>query len=186
MSMTLKTTKNLCFGLSVVFKITTRRSTIDVRKKSDLSRKNRTTGPPGHVRKISGQPQPDKRQHVINRRCCCCSAYAQIVRVAHSWVRSSCCLDGFFSRFSTLIISSEISLSLPTSSLNISSYFNFVALFPTFWQVWRICSWVSSVSEQNLQARFGPLDFLWLVFTDNIEALVLIIALHCFLVSLFM
>ena len=58
MSMTLKTTKNLCFGLSVVFKITTRRSTIDVRKKSDLSRKNRTTGPPGHVRKISDQPQP--------------------------------------------------------------------------------------------------------------------------------
>ena len=60
MSMTSKTTKNLCFGLSVVFKITTRRSTIDVRKKSDLSRKNRTTGPPGHVRKISDQPQPDK------------------------------------------------------------------------------------------------------------------------------
>ena len=58
MSMTLKTTKILCFGLSVVFKITTRRSTIDVRKKSDLSRKNRTTGPPGHVRKISDQPQP--------------------------------------------------------------------------------------------------------------------------------
>ena len=58
MSMTLKTTKNLFFGLSVVFKITTRRSTIDVRKKSDLSRKNRTTGPPGHVRKISDQPQP--------------------------------------------------------------------------------------------------------------------------------
>ena len=42
MSMTLKTTKNLFFGLSVAFKIT-----IDVRKKSDLSRKNRTTGPPG-------------------------------------------------------------------------------------------------------------------------------------------
>ena len=61
MSMTLKTTKNMCFGLSVVFKITTRRSTIDVRKKSDLSRKNRTTGPPGHVRKISDQPQPDDR-----------------------------------------------------------------------------------------------------------------------------
>ena len=58
MSMTLKTTKNLFFGLSVVFKITTRRSTIDVRKKSDLSRKNRTTGPTGHVRKISDQPQP--------------------------------------------------------------------------------------------------------------------------------
>ena len=60
MSMTLKTTKNLFFGLSVAFKITTRRSTIDVRKKSDLSRKNRTTGPPGHVRKISDQPQPGK------------------------------------------------------------------------------------------------------------------------------
>ena len=44
MSMTLKTTKNMCCGLSVVFKITTRCSTIDVRKKSDLSRKNRTTG----------------------------------------------------------------------------------------------------------------------------------------------
>ena len=39
MSMTLKTTKNMCCGLSVVLKITTRRSTIDVRKKSDLSRK---------------------------------------------------------------------------------------------------------------------------------------------------
>ena len=74
--------------------------------------------------------------------CCCCIAYAQIVRVAHSWVRSSCWLDGFFSRFSTLIISSEISLSLPASSLNTSSYFNFVTLFPTFWQVWRICCWV--------------------------------------------
>ena len=58
MSMTLKTTKNMCCGLSVVFKITTRRSTIDVRKKSDLSRKNRTTGPPGHVRQISDQPRP--------------------------------------------------------------------------------------------------------------------------------
>ena len=68
MSMTLKTTKNLCFGLSVVFKITTRRSTIDVRKKSDLSRKNRTTGPNGHVRKISDQPQPGHTRmpdHVI-------------------------------------------------------------------------------------------------------------------------
>ena len=118
--------------------------------------------------------------------CCCCSAYAQIVWVAHSWVRSSCCLDGFFSRFSTLIISSEISLSLPASSLNISSYFNSVTLFPTFWQMWRICPWVSPVSEQNLQAKFGPLDFLWFVFTDSIEALVLIIALHCFLVRLFM
>ena len=52
MSMTLKTTKNMCCGLSVVFKITTRRSTIEDRKKSDLSRKNRTTGSPGHVRKI--------------------------------------------------------------------------------------------------------------------------------------
>ena len=58
MSMTLKTTKNTCCGLSVVFKITTRRSTIDVRKKSDLSRKNRTTGSPGHVRKIWDWPQP--------------------------------------------------------------------------------------------------------------------------------
>ena len=58
MSMTLKTTKNMCCGLSVVFKITTRRSTIDVRKKSDLSRKNRTTGSPGHVRKIWDWPQP--------------------------------------------------------------------------------------------------------------------------------
>ena len=49
MSMTLITTKNMCCGLSVVFKITTRRSTIDVRKKSDLSRKNRTTGSRGLV-----------------------------------------------------------------------------------------------------------------------------------------
>ena len=48
----------MCCGLSVVFKITTRRSTIDVRKKSDLSRKNRTTGSPGHVRQISDQPRP--------------------------------------------------------------------------------------------------------------------------------
>ena len=65
MSMTLKTTKNLFFGLSVVFKITTRRSTIDVRKKSDLSRKNRTTGPPGHVRKISDQPQPGNTSNYV-------------------------------------------------------------------------------------------------------------------------
>ena len=65
MSMTLKTTKNLFFGLSVVFKITTRRSTIDVWKKSDLSRKNRTTGPPGHVRKISDQPQPAKASSTL-------------------------------------------------------------------------------------------------------------------------
>ena len=50
--------KNMCCGLSVVFKITTRRSTIDVRKKSDLSRKNRTTGSPGHVRKIWDRPWP--------------------------------------------------------------------------------------------------------------------------------
>ena len=65
MSMTLKTTKNLFFGLSVVFKITTRRSTIDVRKKSD-PRKNRTTGPPGHVRKISDQPQPVNRTYKLS------------------------------------------------------------------------------------------------------------------------
>ena len=58
--MILKTTKNMCRGLSVVYKITTtRRSTIDVRKKLDLSRKNRTTGSPGHVRKIWDWPQPD-------------------------------------------------------------------------------------------------------------------------------
>ena len=39
MNMKLKTTKNMCCGLSIVFKITTRWSTIDVRKKSDISRK---------------------------------------------------------------------------------------------------------------------------------------------------
>ena len=50
----------MCRGLSVIYKITTRRSTIDVRKKSDLSRKNWTTGSPGHVRKIWVWPQPDK------------------------------------------------------------------------------------------------------------------------------
>ena len=50
--------------------------------------------------------------------CCCCSAYAQIIRVAHSWVRSSCCLDEFLSISSTLIISSDTSLSLLASSLN--------------------------------------------------------------------
>ena len=60
MNMTLNTTKNMCPGLSVVYKITTRRSTIDVWKKSDLSRKNRTTGSPGHVRKIWDWPQPDR------------------------------------------------------------------------------------------------------------------------------
>ena len=58
MSMTLKTMKSMCCGLSVVFKITTRRSTIDVRKKSDLSRKNRTPGSPAHVRKIWDWPEP--------------------------------------------------------------------------------------------------------------------------------
>ena len=55
MSMTLKTTRNMCRGLSIVYKITTRRSMIDVRKKSDFSRKNRTTGSPGHVRQILGR-----------------------------------------------------------------------------------------------------------------------------------
>ena len=58
MSMTLKTTKNMWRGLSVVYKITTRRSTIDVRKKSDLFRKNLTNGSPGLVRKIWDWPQP--------------------------------------------------------------------------------------------------------------------------------
>ena len=58
MSMTLKTTKNMCCGLSVVFKITIKCSTIDVRKKSDLFRKNRTTGSPADVRKIWDWPQP--------------------------------------------------------------------------------------------------------------------------------
>ena len=52
------TMKNMCCGLSIVFKITTRRSTIDVRKKSDLSRKNLTTGSPGHVQKIWDRPRP--------------------------------------------------------------------------------------------------------------------------------
>ena len=33
-------------------------STIDVWKKSDISRKNRTTGSSGHVQKISNWPQP--------------------------------------------------------------------------------------------------------------------------------
>ena len=55
----------MCRGLSVVYKITTRRSTIDVRKKSDLSRKNRTTGLPGHVRKILDWPQPAKVFKII-------------------------------------------------------------------------------------------------------------------------
>ena len=86
--------------------------------------------------------------------CCCCCAYAQIVRVAHPWTRSPCCLDGFYSRSSNLIISSETSLSLLTPHLNKSSYVILAALFPTFWQVWRICSWVSSVPEQNLQTKF--------------------------------
>ena len=49
----------MCRGLCVVYKITTRCSTIDVRKKSDLSRKNLTTGSPGHVRKIWDWRQPD-------------------------------------------------------------------------------------------------------------------------------
>ena len=40
--MTLKQGQTCC-GLSIVFKITTRRSTIDVRKKSVLARKNETT-----------------------------------------------------------------------------------------------------------------------------------------------
>ena len=48
----------MCQGLSVIYKITTRRSTIDVRKKSDLYQKNRTTGSPWHVRKIWDWPQP--------------------------------------------------------------------------------------------------------------------------------
>ena len=64
MSMTLRTTKNMCCGLSVVFKITTRLSRIDVRKKSNLSRKNRTTGSPRHVRKIWDWPQPANSDQV--------------------------------------------------------------------------------------------------------------------------
>ena len=52
--MTLKTTKNMCRGLSVVYKIITRRSTIDVREK---------IGPPKKIRPlvhpdISDWPQP--------------------------------------------------------------------------------------------------------------------------------
>ena len=43
MSIALKTMKNVCCGLSLVFKNTTRRSAIDVRKKSDLSQNNQTT-----------------------------------------------------------------------------------------------------------------------------------------------
>ena len=50
--------KHVLWAQRIVFKITTRRSTIDVRKKSDLSRKNRTTGSPGHVRKIWDWLQP--------------------------------------------------------------------------------------------------------------------------------
>ena len=57
----IKNNENMCCWLNVVFKITTRRSTIDVRKKSDLSRKNLTTGSPGHVRKIWDWPQPVSR-----------------------------------------------------------------------------------------------------------------------------
>ena len=56
----------MCCGLSVVFKITTRHSTIDVRKKSDLSRKNRTTGSPAHVRKIWDWPHPGLKYIFMN------------------------------------------------------------------------------------------------------------------------
>ena len=70
MSMTLKTTKHMCCGLSVVFKITARRSTIHVRKKSDLSRKNRTTGSPAHVRKIWDWPQPGHPFHTTSMSPC--------------------------------------------------------------------------------------------------------------------
>ena len=68
MSMTLKTTKNMCCGLSVVFRITTRRSTIDVRKKSDISRKNRSTGSSRHVRKIWDWPQSDMGERPLQYR----------------------------------------------------------------------------------------------------------------------
>ena len=74
MSMTLKTTKNMWRGLSVVYKITTRRSTINVWKKSDLSRKK------GLVRKIWDWPQPGQ---VLSRgwRCSCrrCSKYIWVI-----------------------------------------------------------------------------------------------------------
>ena len=93
MSLTLKTTKNMCCGLSVVFKITTRRSTFDVRKKSDLSRKNPTTGSPGHVRKIWDWPQPvyasggstrvihDRVRQLLHRALFCCSAALRCLAV---------------------------------------------------------------------------------------------------------
>ena len=97
MSMTLKTTKNMCCGLSVVFKITTRRSTIDVRKKSDLSRKNRTTGSPGHVRKISDQPRPGQwRPVTCHKLTNICDIFAEMLHkcfnqlksaVLHTWPR---------------------------------------------------------------------------------------------------
>ena len=56
----IKNNEKMCRVLSVVYKITTRHSMIDVRKKSDLSKKNRTTGSPGHVQKIWDWPQPAK------------------------------------------------------------------------------------------------------------------------------
>ena len=52
----------------VVLKITTRRTTIGVRKSLDTSGKNLTTGPPRHVRKSPDSPQPGNRNQQVTWR----------------------------------------------------------------------------------------------------------------------
>ena len=119
--------------------------------------------------------------------CCCCSANAQIVRVAHSWVRSSCCLDGF-SLVDFLLWLFLLRFLLVYRRL-LSIHLHTLILWPFCLPFGRFGGYV--LGFRRFLSRICRLSlahwiFLWLVFTDSIEALVLIIALHWFLVSLFM
>ena len=68
-------------------------------------------------------------------------------------------------------------------SLNMSSYSMVVVLFSTFGQCCRTCSCVSFSLAQNLHTGSVSLALLKFFVTEIMEALVFIMALHCFLVS---
>ena len=72
-----------------------------------------------------------------------------------------------------------------SSSWNTSWYSIFIPLGYRRVYSMKICSWIFSSLLQYLHWRLSPYCFLWFVFAVTILALALVIALHCFLVTLF-
>ena len=106
-------------------------------------------------------------------------AFAQVIRVAHSGLRSSC---RFRRIHSSLIISDAI-----VFKVSILFEYLFIADFSLVLVIlmhsWMMCSWVSLSLLQNLHRLVVSWPVLWFSFIISIDALALSTALHCFLLS---